>query len=151
LEASGPAGLVLYRQEISNGIVFKKAKKVAADPIASLESQLTEARAKHRNIDERLRVAQGGAVERRATAETLAAAGGSDEELNGVETQLRAFEDRGRSFALSTVDSDIAQLERGLATAKQAKQAKQVADAIEALVGQLIPLAQSDGFVPCRS
>ena len=60
-------------------------KRRPDDPIASLEARLTAERAKRDNIAERLRVAEVGAAERRAAAEALAAAGGSDRELDGID------------------------------------------------------------------
>jgi hypothetical protein len=76
--------------------LFKKRRP--DDPIASLEARLTAEHAKRDNIAERLRVAEVGAAERRAAAEALAA-GGSDQELDGIEAQIRAFEDRARTLS----------------------------------------------------
>jgi hypothetical protein len=120
--------------------LFKKRRP--DDPIASLEARLTAEHAKRDNIAERLRVAEVGAAERRAAAEALAAAGGSDQELDGIEAQIRVFEDRARtlSSAVSTVDSDIAELEHELAAAKQRKQAATVADELDKMSHQLAEL-----------
>jgi hypothetical protein len=108
-------------------------------PVERFESALKNKQAERQKLADRLKTAETALGEKRAAAERLAVAGGSNTQLERAEASLRAVEDRAETLraASAEFDEQIVATERALADAKAQRDRALAADAIEAMAAAI--------------
>ena len=105
------------------------------DPIERFENALKEKLAARQKLADRLSVAETELAEKRAAAERLAVAGAAAARLDRAEADMRAVEERTKTWRAALVEHDeqVASAERALADAKAQRDRDTMADQIEAM------------------
>ncbi|KRQ94544.1 hypothetical protein [Bradyrhizobium valentinum] len=108
-------------------------------PIERFENALKEKMAARQKLADRLSIAETELAEKRAAAERLAVAGATAARLDRAEADMRAVEERTKTWraALAEYDEQVASAERALADAKAQRERDQMADQIEAMAAAI--------------
>ncbi|ANW02396.1 hypothetical protein [Bradyrhizobium icense] len=109
------------------------------DPIERFENALKEKLAARQKLADRLSIAETELAEKRAATERLAVAGAAAARLDRAEADMRAVEERTKTWRANLVEHDeqVASAERALADAKAQRDRDTMADQIEAMAAAI--------------
>src|SRR5260370_1968588 len=126
--------MITIREDIAMAF-FKRE----LSPVARFESALKDRQAARQKLADRLSIAETVLGEKRVAAERLAVAGATNAQLDRVEANMRAVEDRAKTLRATLVEFDeqIVSTERALADAKAQRDRDMVADEIEAMAAAI--------------
>jgi hypothetical protein len=127
--------MVVTRGGIAMAFFKREFFKRELDPIERFENALKEKLAARQKLADRLSVAETELAEKRAAAERLAVAGAAAARLDRAEADMRAVEERTKTWRAALVEHDeqVASAERALADAKAQRDRDTMADQIEAM------------------
>ena len=127
--------MIVTRGGIAMAFFKREFFKRELDPIERFENALKEKLAARQKLAERLSVAETELAEKRAAAERLAVAGAAAARLDRAEADMRAVEERTKTWRAALVEHDeqVASAERALADAKAQRDRDTMADQIEAM------------------
>ena len=127
--------MIVTRGGIAMAFFKREFFKRELDPIERFENALKEKLAARQKLADRLSVAETELAEKRAAAERLAVAGAAAARLDRAEADMRAVEERTKTWRAALVEHDeqVASAERALADAKAQRDRDTMADQIEAM------------------
>ncbi|MGY2907193.1 hypothetical protein ACVWVY_006214 [Bradyrhizobium sp. URHC0002] len=127
--------MIVTRGGIAMAFFKREFFKRELDPIERFENALKEKLAVRQKLADRLSVAETELGEKRAAAERLAVAGAAAARLDRAEADMRAVEERTKTWRAALVEHDeqVASAERALADAKAQRDRDTMADQIEAM------------------
>jgi hypothetical protein len=127
--------MIVTRGGIAMAFFKREFFKRELDPIERFENALKEKLAARQKLADRLSVAETELAEKRAAAERLAVAGAAAVRLDRAEADMRAVEERTKTWRAALVEHDeqVASAERALADAKAQRDRDTMADQIEAM------------------
>ncbi|WP_245320534.1 hypothetical protein [Bradyrhizobium lablabi] len=127
--------MIVTRGGIAMAFFKREFFKRELDPIERFENALKEKLAARQKLADRLSLAETELAEKRAAAERLAVAGAAAARLDRAEADMRAVEERTKTWRAALVEHDeqVASAERALADAKAQRDRDTMADQIEAM------------------
>jgi hypothetical protein len=131
--------MIATRGGIAMAFFKRELFKRELDPIERFENALKEKLAARQKLADRLSIAETELAEKRAAAERLAVAGATAARLDRAEADMRAVDDRTKTWraSLAEFDEQVASAERALADAKAQRDRDTTADQIEALAAAI--------------
>ena len=131
--------MIVTRGGIAMAFFKREFFKRELDPIERFENALKEKLAARQKLADRLGIAETELAEKRGAAERLAVAGATAARLDRAEADMRAVEERTKTWRATLVEHDeqVASAERALADAKAQRDRDTMADQIEAMAAAI--------------
>jgi hypothetical protein len=131
--------MIATRGGIAMAFFKRELFKRELDPIERFENALKEKLAARQKLADRLSIAETELAEKRAAAERLAVAGATAARLDRAEADMRAVEERTKTWRATLVEHDeqVASAERALADAKAQRDRDTMADQIETMAAAI--------------